>query len=65
MKYEVTFAMCHCESTIVNLDEEDIQDLSDYEIENLVEEIARRQIRNEYSMYEVDDLIEIQAEEDE
>lgn len=64
MKYEVTFAMCHCESTIVNLDEEDIQDLSDYEIENLVEEIARRQICNECPMYEVDDLIAIQAEEE-
>lgn len=59
MKYEVTFAMCHSETTVVELEEEDIKDKTEGEIEAFVEEIAWRQIRREYTEYEPDEIIEI------
>ena len=59
MKYEVNFAMCHCESTIVELEEEDIIDKTKDEIEDLVEEIAWQQIRQECTKYEPEEIIEI------
>lgn len=59
MKYEVNFAMCHCEITEVELDEEDIQGKTEDEIEALVEEIAWQQIRQECTEYEPDEIIEI------
>ena len=58
-KYEVNFAMCHCETTVVELEKEDIKDKTEGEIEALVEEIAWRQIRQECTEYEPDEIIEI------
>lgn len=59
MKYEVNFSMCHCESTVVELEEEDIKDKTEGEIEALVEEIAWRQIRQECTAYDPEEVIEI------
>lgn len=59
MKYEVNFAMCHCEITEVELDEEDIQGKTEDEIEALVEEIAWQQIRQECTEYDAEEVIEI------
>ena len=42
MKYEVIFAMCHCESALVELEPEDIEGLSEREIDALVEEEGRK-----------------------
>lgn len=64
MKYEVTFSMCHCESTIVQLDKEDVQNLSDIEIKNLIEEIARIQIERECPMSSIEKMIETQVIEE-
>ena len=59
MKYEVNFAMCHCESTVVELDEEDIKDKNKDEIKDLIVDIAWDQIRQECTAYEPEELIEI------
>lgn len=59
MEYEVVFSMCHCESTTVRLEEEDIEGKYEGEIEALVESLARRQIRQECPSYDVDDIIEM------
>ena len=59
MKYEVNFAMCHSETTIVELEEEDIIDKTKDEIEALVEEIAWQQIRQECTEYDAEEVIEI------
>lgn len=64
MKYEVTFAMCHCETTEVELDEEDIERKSEGEIEALVESLAWRQIRQECTEYDADEIIETRKMED-
>lgn len=58
-KFEVCFAMCHCEYTNVELDEKDIKGKTEGEIEALVESLAWRQIRQEYVEYEPDKIIEI------
>lgn len=58
-KYEVNFAMCHCETTVVELEEEDIEGKTEGEIEALVEEIAWRQIRQECTEYDAEEVIEI------
>ena len=58
MKYEVTFAMCHCETVVVELDEEDVQGLSDDEIVELAEQEARDTIKRE-SEFDVDDLVDL------
>lgn len=58
-KYEVSFAMCHCESTTVELEEEDIKDKTEGEVEALVEEIAWRQIQQECTAYDPEEIIEI------
>ena len=58
-KYEICFAMCHCESTNVELDEEDIKGKTEGEIEALVESLAWRQIRQECIEYEAEEIIEI------
>lgn len=57
MKYEVTFAMCHCETAIVELEPEDIEGLSDKEIYALVEEEGRKIVVSE-SGFEVDSMID-------
>ena len=59
MEYEVVFSMCHCESTMVRLDEEDIEGKSEEEIEALVESLARKQIRQEVTEWEAEEMIEI------
>ena len=59
MKYEVCFAMCHCEYTEVELDEEDIKEKSEGEIESLVESLAWRQIRQDCTEYDAEEIIEI------
>ena len=64
MKYEVCFSMCHCETTKVELDEEDIEGKSEGEIEALVESLARRQIRQEVTEWEAEDMIEMRKMED-
>ena len=46
-KYEVCFAMCHCEYTTVELDEEDIEGKTEDEIKVLVRKQAWYQIRRE------------------
>ena len=58
MKYEVCFAMSHCEITEIELDEEDIEGKSEGEIEALVESLAWEQIRQECTSYEADEIIE-------
>lgn len=58
-RYEVCFAMCHCETTVVELEEEDIADKAVDEIGAMVEEIAWRQIRQECTGYDADEVIEI------
>lgn len=58
MKYEVTFAMCHCETTIVELEPEDIEGLSESEIYALVEEEGRKIVVIE-SGFEVDEMVEL------
>lgn len=63
-RYEVCFSMCHCESTIVELDEEDIEEKTEGEIEALVEDLAWVQIRREVTECEPEEIIEI-AELDE
>lgn len=63
MEYEVKFAMCHCETTIVELDEEDIKDKTEKEIKDLIEEIAWQQIKQECTEYEPDEVIEIEEAE--
>lgn len=63
MEYEVCFSMCHCESTVVSLEEEDIEGKTKEEIEALVEILARRQIRQEVTEWEADDLIEMRKVE--
>lgn len=57
MKYEVTFAMCHCETAIVELEPEDIEGLSEKEIYALVEEEGRKTVVSE-SGFEVDSMID-------
>ncbi len=64
MKYRVVFSMCHCETTEVELDEEDIEGKSEGEIEALVESLARRQIRQEVTEWEAEDMIEMEEMED-
>lgn len=63
-KFEVGFAMCHCEYTSVELDEEDIKDKTEGEIESLIEEIAWRQIQQECPAYIPEEIIEIIKVED-
>lgn len=58
MKYEVTFAMCHCETAIVELEPEDIEGLSEKEIYTLVEEEGRKIVTTE-SGFDVDEMIEL------
>lgn len=58
MKYEVTFAMCHCETTIVELELEDIKGLSEEEIYALVEEKGRTIVTHE-SGFDVDEMVEL------
>ena len=57
MKYEVTFAMCHCETAIVELEPEDIEGLSEKEIYALVEEEGRKTVVSE-SGFDVDSMID-------
>ena len=64
MKYRVMFSMCHCETTEVELEEEDIEGKSEGEIEALVESLARRQIRQEVTEWEAEDMLEIEEMED-
>lgn len=64
MKYKVTFSMCHCETTEVELDEEDVEGKSEGEIEALIESLARRQIRQEVTEWEAEDMIEMEEVED-
>lgn len=64
-KYEVCFAMCHCESTIVELDEEDIEEKTEGEIEALVESLAWRQIRQECTSYDAKEIVEIEELDEE
>ena len=58
MKYEVVFAMCHCESAIVELEPEEIEGLSEAEIDFLVEEKGREIVARE-SSFDIDEVIEI------
>lgn len=58
MKYEVTFAMCHCETAIVELEPEDIEGLSENEIYALVEEQGKKLVTSE-SGFDVDEMIEL------
>ena len=58
MKYEVTFAMCHCETAIVELEPEDIEGLSENEIYALVEEEGRKLVTCE-SGFDVDEMVEL------
>lgn len=64
MKYKVTFTMCHCETTEVELDEEDIEGKSEGEIEALVESLARRQMRQEVTEWEAEDMLEMEKVEE-
>ena len=64
MKYEVIFSMCHCETTEVELDEEDVEGKSEGEIEALVESLAWSQIRREHRDYEPDEIIEMERIDD-
>lgn len=58
--FTVTFSMCHCEQTEVELSQEDLEDKTEEEIETLVENLAWKQIRKECTDYDPDDLIEIE-----
>ena len=58
MKYEVTFAMCHSETAIVELEPEDIEGLSEDEIYALVEEEGRKLVAYE-SGFDVDEMVEL------
>lgn len=58
-KYDICFSMCHCEYTTVELDEEDIQGLSEDEIKTLIRKKAWHQIRQECTEYEAEEIIEI------
>jgi hypothetical protein len=64
MKYEVCFAMCHCEYADVELDEEDIEGKSEEEIKVLVESLAWEQIEQECTEYDAEEIIEIRKMED-
>lgn len=64
MEYEVCFSMCHCETTVVTLEEEDIEGKTEGEIEILIEELAREQIRQEVTEWDAEDMIEIRKVED-
>lgn len=59
MEYEVCFSMCHCETTVVTLEEEDIEGKTEDEIEILVERLAREQVRQEVTEWEAEDIIEM------
>ena len=58
MKYEVTFAMCHCETAIVELEPEDIEGFSEEEIYALVEEKGRKIVTTD-SGFDVDEMVEL------
>ena len=58
MKYEVTFAMCHCETAMVELEPEDIKGLSEEEIYALVEEEGGKIVTHE-SGFDVDEMVEL------
>ena len=58
--FTVTFSMCHCEQTEVELSQEDLEGKTEEEIETLVENLAWKQIRKECTDYDPDDLIEIE-----
>lgn len=64
MKYEVCFSMCHCETTEIELDEEDIKGKSEGEIKALVESLAWKQIRQECTEYDAEEIIETRKVED-
>ena len=64
-RYEVCFSMCHCESTNVELDEEDIEGKSEKEIEVLVEDMAWEKIRREVTDWDPEEIIEIEELEEE
>lgn len=64
-RYEVCFSMCHCEYTNVELDEEDIKGKTEGEIEALVESLAWRQIRQECTSYDAEEIVEIEELDDE
>lgn len=64
-RYEVCFSMCHCETTSVELDEEDIEGKSEKEIEALVEDMAWEQIKREVTDYDPEEIIEIEELEEE
>ena len=63
MKYEVCFSMCHYEYTEVELDEEDIEGKSKEEIEVLVKRLAWKQIRQECTEYDAEEIIEMRRME--
>jgi hypothetical protein len=58
MKYEVVFAMCHCETALVELEPEEIKGLSEREINDLIEEKGRDIISTQ-SSFDIEDIIEI------
>lgn len=58
--FTVTFSMCHCEQTEVELLPEDLEGKTEEEIETLVENLAWKQIRKECTGYDPEDLIEIE-----
>ena len=58
--FTVTFSMCHCEQTEVELLQEDLEGKTEEEIETLVENLAWKQIREECTEYDPEDLIEIE-----
>lgn len=58
MKYEIVFAMCHCETALVELEPEDIEGLSESEIDDLIEEKGR-EIVSAQSEFDIDEVVEI------
>ena len=58
--FTVTFSMCHCEQTEVELSPEDLEGKTEEEIKTLVENLAWKQIMQECTEYEAEDLIEIE-----
>ena len=64
-RYEVCFSMCHCEYTNVELDEEDIEGKTESEIEALVEDLAWEQIRREVTDWDPEEIVEIEALDEE
>ena len=64
-RYEVCFSMCHCETTTVELDEEDIEEKSEEEIKALVENVAWEQIQQEVTEWDPEEIIEIEELEEE